>query len=112
MHRAVAAWADRALGLKGDMNVWKMRRQRAAVDASLALMRRLDDCAVLVPFLFCVSFGSTVSISSSASCIWSRSSRSDRWPNCARWSCFNKWRSWSSARSASAFRNGRIALAR
>jgi hypothetical protein len=56
MHRAVAAWADRALGLKGDMNVWKMRRQRAAVDASLlALIRRLIGCAVLVLLLFRVS---------------------------------------------------------
>jgi hypothetical protein len=35
-----------------------MRRQRAAVDASLlALIRRLVDCALLVLFLFGVPFG-------------------------------------------------------
>src|ERR1039458_9837591 len=53
MHRAVAARADRALGLKGDMNVGKMRRQRAAVGAPLlALIRRLVGCIVLVFSLF------------------------------------------------------------
>jgi hypothetical protein len=56
MHRAVAARADRALGLKRDMNVGKMRRQRAAVGAPLlALIRRLVGCIVLVFFLFRVS---------------------------------------------------------
>jgi hypothetical protein len=35
MHRALAARAELALGLKHDMNVGKMRGQRAAVDTSL-----------------------------------------------------------------------------
>jgi hypothetical protein len=58
MHRALAARADRALGLKRDMNVGKMRRQRAAVGMPLlALTRRLVGCAALVLFLFWVSCG-------------------------------------------------------
>ena len=40
------------------MNVGKMRRQRAAVDAPrLALVRRLVGCALLVLFLFGIPFG-------------------------------------------------------
>jgi hypothetical protein len=58
MHGAVAARADRALGLKRDMNVGKMRWQRAAIGAPLlALIRWLVGCAGLALFLFCVSCG-------------------------------------------------------